>query len=58
MNTPFASKARTATFTRSLVLPKHVDASRINAEAKDGVLRIHIPKAETKKSETLAIEVH
>ena len=33
-------------------------AKGINADAKDGVLRIHIPKAKTKKSEPLAIEVH
>jgi HSP20 family protein len=45
-------------FTRSFVLPDYVDANSIHAEAKDGVLRIHIPKAKTKKSEPLAIEVH
>ena len=30
----------------------------IRAETKDGVLRIHIPKVKTKKSEPLGIEVH
>jgi HSP20 family protein len=45
-------------FTRSFALPDYVDAKGINAEAKDGVLRIHIPKAKTQKSEPLAIEVH
>jgi HSP20 family protein len=45
-------------FTRSFVLPDYVDAKGINAEAKDGVLRVHIPKAKNKKSEPLAIEVH
>jgi HSP20 family protein len=45
-------------FTRSFVLPDFVDAKGINAEAKDGVLRIHIPKAKNKQSEPLAIEVH
>src|SRR5260370_8729204 len=45
-------------FTRSFVLPDYVDAKSIHAEAKDGVLRIHVPKAKTKKSEPLAIEVH
>ena len=45
-------------FTRSFVLPDCVDANGIRAEAKDGVLRIHVPKAETKKPGPLAIEVH
>jgi HSP20 family protein len=35
-----------------------VEANGIRAEAKDGALRIHVPKAETKKSGPLAIEVH
>jgi HSP20 family protein len=46
------------TFTRSFVLPDHVDAKHIQAESKDGVLRVHIPKAKTQKSEPLAIEIH
>ena len=45
-------------FTRSFVLPDSVDDKGIRAEAKDGVLRIHIPKTKSKKTEPLAIEVH
>jgi HSP20 family protein len=45
-------------FTRSSVLPDCVEANGIRAEAKDGVLHIHVPKAKTKKSDPLAIEVH
>src|SRR3981189_2437198 len=45
-------------FARSFVLPDYVDAKNIHAESKDGVLRIHVPKAKTRKSEPLAIEVH
>jgi HSP20 family protein len=45
-------------FTRSFVLPDNVDAEGIQAESKDGVLRIHIPKVKTKKAEPLEIEVH
>jgi HSP20 family protein len=45
-------------FTRSFVVPDCVEANSIRAEAKDGVLRIHVPKAKTKKSDPLAIEVH
>jgi HSP20 family protein len=46
------------TFTRSFVLPDSVDVKGIDAEAKDGVLRIHIPKTKTQKAQPLAIEVH
>jgi HSP20 family molecular chaperone IbpA len=35
-----------------------LDVKGIRAEAKDGVLQVHIPKAETKKSEPVKIEVH
>jgi HSP20 family protein len=45
-------------FTRSFVMPDYVDAKGIQAESKDGVLRVHIPKIQTKKSEPVAIEVH
>ena len=44
-------------FTRSFVLPDSVDDKGIHAEAKDGVLRIHILKTRSKKTEPLAIEV-
>jgi HSP20 family molecular chaperone IbpA len=40
------------------VLPDDIDAKGIQAEAKDGVLRIHVPKTKTKKAEPMAIEVH
>jgi HSP20 family molecular chaperone IbpA len=30
----------------------------IHTESKDGVLRIHVPKTKTKKSEAVVIEVH
>jgi hypothetical protein len=46
------------TFTRSFVLPDDIDAKGIQAEAKDGVLRIRVPKTKTKKAEPMAIEVH
>jgi len=45
-------------FTRSFVLPDHIEAKDIHAESKDGVLRVHIPKAKSQKSEPLAIEIH
>ena len=33
-------------FTRSFVLPSTVDETKVSAEYKDGVLRIHLPKRE------------
>jgi HSP20 family protein len=44
--------------THSFVLPDYVEVKGINAEAKDGVLRVHIPKVKAQKSEPLAIAVH
>lgn len=45
------------TFSRSFLLPEDADANNIRAESKDGVLRIHIPKTESKKSKPIQIEV-
>lgn len=46
------------TFSRSFVLPESVDDKNIRAEAKDGMLNIHIPKIKTQKPEPISIEVH
>jgi HSP20 family protein len=45
------------TFSRSFALPDDADPKNIRAESKDGVLRIHIPKTESKKSNPIQIEV-
>ena len=44
-------------FVRSFALPKTVDASRITATYKDGVLGITIPKAEEAKPRMIEIKV-
>ncbi len=44
-------------FVRSFTLPKTVDASRITATYKDGVLDITIPKAEEAKPRRVEIKV-
>jgi HSP20 family protein len=44
-------------FTRSFALPDNIDAQAIRAESKDGVLRVHLPKAETPKTKPVTIEV-
>jgi HSP20 family protein len=40
------AERRYGTFTRAFVLPRDVNADRIEAEYADGVLRISVPKAE------------
>lgn len=44
-------------FARSFSLPADVDASAIRAESKDGVLRVHLPKAEIEKPKAIDIKV-
>ena len=44
-------------FSRTFSLPDNVDTKGIRAEAKDGVLRVHVPKLEGAKSTSTQIEV-
>jgi len=44
-------------FARSFTVPADVDASRISAESKDGVLTVHLPKAEQKKPKAIDVQV-
>lgn len=44
-------------FERSFVLPDDIDPKQIRAEAKDGVLTIHLPRVEVPKSRPLAITI-
>lgn len=44
-------------FARSFALPENVDASRITAESKDGVLIVHLPKSASEKPKALSIKV-
>jgi HSP20 family protein len=43
-------------FNRTFVLPDNIVADAVRCECKDGVLTLHLPKAEQRKP--LAIEVH
>ncbi len=45
------------TFARSFTLTKTIDASKIKAAIKDGVLRIQLPKKEEVKPKQIKIEV-
>ncbi|HEY6562908.1 MAG TPA: Hsp20/alpha crystallin family protein [Pirellulaceae bacterium] len=42
-------------FTRSFTLPTTVDAARVTASYKDGVLEVTVPKIETAKSKRVEI---
>ncbi len=43
-------------FVRSFVLPKTVDASKIQASYTNGVLEVRLPKADTAKPRRIAIQ--
>ena len=43
-------------FTRTFILPDHAEASKIEAEFKNGVLTVKVPKAE--KAKARAITIH
>jgi HSP20 family protein len=42
----FAAERVTGSFSRSLRMPEHIDGERIQAEHKDGLLTVTIPKVE------------
>ena len=44
-------------FMRSFTLPEDADGSKVNAEYKDGVLNIHLPKSEKAKSKSIEVKV-
>ena len=43
------------TFRRSIALPNHVDASKVNATYKDGILKVILPKAEEAKPKQIQV---
>jgi HSP20 family protein len=44
------------TFTRSFSLPRTVDATKVTATYKDGVLEVSVPKVETAKPKEIEIK--
>lgn len=44
-------------FMRSFTLPEDADGSKVNAEYKDGVLKVHLPKSEKAKQKTIEVKV-
>jgi len=45
-------------FVRSFTLPDNVNAAKVNAEFKDGLLRVHLPKQEPAKPAAVQIPVN
>lgn len=44
-------------FIRSFTLPEDADASKVNAEYKDGVLKVHLSKSEKAKPKAIEVKV-
>lgn len=44
-------------FMRSFVLPENADGSKISAEYKDGVLKVHLPKSEQAKKKAIEVKI-
>jgi HSP20 family protein len=45
------------TFSRSFTLPEYVNENGITADAKDGVLTVHIPKTKVEATKPTAIKI-
>jgi HSP20 family protein len=44
-------------FVRRFVLPSEVDGTKVQAEFKDGVLNVHLPKTATAKPKAIEVKV-
>ena len=44
-------------FMRSFTLPEDADGSKVSAEYKDGVLKVHLPKSEKAKPKSIEVRV-
>ena len=51
----YRSEIKKGAFSRSIGLPADVDSSKINAEFKNGVLELKIPKTTKSKSKTVKV---
>jgi len=45
-------------FVRSFTLPDDADANKVNADFKDGVLKVHVAKSETAKPKQIEVKVN
>ncbi len=44
-------------FMRSFALPEDADGSKISAEYKDGLLKVHLPKSEQAKKKAIEVKI-
>jgi HSP20 family protein len=44
-------------FMRTFTLPEDADGSKVSAEYKDGVLKVHLPKSEKAKPKSIEVKV-
>jgi HSP20 family molecular chaperone IbpA len=44
-------------YRRVFSVPQSIDVAKVNAELKEGVLKLHLPKAEAAKPRTIEISV-
>jgi len=44
-------------FVRSFTLPEDADAAKVNADCKDGVLIVHLPKSEKARPKSIEVKV-
>jgi HSP20 family protein len=44
-------------FMRSFTLPEDADGSKVSADYKDGVLKVHLPKSEKAKPKSIEVKV-
>jgi len=44
-------------FLRSFTLPEDADGSKVAAEYKDGILKVHLPKSEKAKPKSIDVKV-
>jgi len=43
-------------YRRNFSVPQTIDVEKVNAELKDGVLRLHLPKSEAAKPKQIEIK--
>lgn len=46
---------RAGRFDRAFTVPVEIDADRVKAECRDGILALHLPRAEKDKPKTIAV---
>ena len=54
---PLAVESQDLDYRRSFILPQGIDAEKISAELKNGVLRVRVPKAAAVKPRQIQVKV-